>query len=160
MDRKMETKNDIVERFYIPGEEGYSEFWRRDKSSIEPFELAKLLGALRKVASYVGRNVGNIVWSGMPGYEYGIGLDPGPIIGRYPVPPSKTDILTGLTIERSYEKTEWSERFKKLALSKAQLPPSYAYKFNLFFDVCENVYLDSLSNQNVFGCYTEKARQW
>jgi len=154
----MDTKtNNIIERFHIPGEDGYSEFWRRDKSPVELLELAKLLTALRKIASYVGRNVGDVVWSGMKGAE-GVVLDPTPVMGKYPIPASKTDIMVGLTIRNAYEKIEWSARFKKLALSELRLPPHYVYKFNIYFDICEKVYFDCLANRTVFGCYTEKAR--
>jgi hypothetical protein len=34
------------------------------------------------------------------------------------------------------------------------------YKFDLFLDMCEKVYLDILSNRSILGIYTEKARQW
>jgi hypothetical protein len=156
---EINSKNEAIERFYIPGGDGYSEFWRRNKSPIEIVELARLLQALRKVASYVGRNVGDIVWSGMA-LTQGIALDPTPIMGKYPIPPSKTDIMVGLTVQRAYEETEWSERFKTIAISRLELPPHYAYKFNLYFDMCEKVYLDCLSNRSVLGCYTEKAREW
>lgn len=159
MHHPISSRGEAIERFHIPGGDGYSEFWRRNKSPIEIIELARLLQALRKVAAYVGRNVGDIVWSGMA-LTQGIALDPTPIMGKYPIPPSKTDIMVGLTVQRAYEKTEWSERFKTIALSRLELLPHYAYKFNLYFDMCEKVYLDCLSNQSVLGNYTEKSREW
>ena len=55
----------VVNRFHLSTEKGYSEFWRRNKSPIATYEMARLLGGLRKVASYVGRNSGKIIWSGM-----------------------------------------------------------------------------------------------
>jgi len=152
-------KEKIIDRFHIPGEDGYSGFWRQDKSPVEIIELAKLLSALRKVASYVGRNVGEIVWSGMDPAQ-GIALDPTPVMGKYPVPASKTDIMVGLTIQRAYERTEWTDRLRDLAKSRLELPPHYAYKFDLYFDMCEKVYIDCLSNNRIFGYYTEKARKW
>ena len=159
MNPRIYAKNDIIEKFHIPGGDGYSEFWRRDKSPIEVLELSKLLVSLRKVSSHIGRNVGTVVWTGMD-FKDGIALDPTPIMGKYPISASKTDIMVGKTIRYSYEKTEWSERFKQLLLSQLDLPDNYVYKFNLFFNMCEKVYVDCLSNSSVLGYYTEKARLW
>ncbi len=148
-----------VKRFVIPGGEGYSEFWRRDKSPVEPVELAKLLLALRKVASFVGRNVGDIVWSGMEAPN-GIALDPTPIMGQYPVPAAMVDLMAGLAIQEAFKRTEWSERIREIGKAKLQIPPQYEYKFDLFFNICECVYVDGLANRNVLGYYTEVARKW
>jgi len=154
-----EPTNDVIETFRVSGEEGYSEFWRRDKSPLPAVELTKLLVALRKICSYVGRNVGTIVWSGMD-LRDGIALDPTPIMGKYPIPADKTDIMVGLAVQRAFARTEWSERFKQRACSQLALPPQYEYKFNLFFDMCERVYLDCLCNRSVFSYYREQARLW
>ncbi|BBO86866.1 vWA domain-containing protein [Desulfosarcina ovata] len=159
MNPRIHANDNIIERFYIPGGDGYSAFWRRDKSPIEVLELSKVLVSLRKISSHIGRNVGTVVWSGME-LKDGIALDPTPIMGKYPVPAFKTDIMVGRTIQLSYEKTEWSERYKQLSLSQLDLPDNYAYKFNLFFDMCEKVYTDLLANVSVLGNYTEKARLW
>ena len=160
--RARQGNNEPVERFLISGEDGYSEFWRRDKSPIESLELGKLLVALRKIASYVGRNVGTVVWAGMD-YQHGIALDPTFVMGEYPIPSYKTDIIAGLTVRRAYEKTEWSEKFKREALSQISLSPDYSCHLDLcdfYFSMCEKVYFDCLSNGGVLGLYTEKARQW
>lgn len=148
-----------VERFVILGEEGYSEFWRRDKSPVEPLELAKLLVALRKMASFVGRNVGTIVWSGME-VENAIALDPSPIMGHYPVPAAKVDLMVGLTIQEAYKKIEWSQQLHEKIKKEISLLNQYEYKFDIFFRLCEDVYIDGLTNKNVFGYYTEAARKW
>lgn len=148
----------VVNRFQFSGETGYSEFWRRNKSPVETYEMARLLAAVRKVASYVGRNIGDIIWSGMDATG-AIAIDPTPLMGRYPVPAQMTDRLIGNTIRRAYRKTEWSDRFRDLAQTRADLPNRYAYKFQLFFDMAENVYLDGLSNRTVLGYYTEADRK-
>lgn len=153
------SNTETIKKFYITEADGYSEFWRRNKSPVEIIELARLLQALRKIASHIGRNVGEIVWSGMT-LKHGIALDPTPIIGKYPIPPAKTDIMVGLMIQKAFEKTEWSERLRTMALSQVALPPHYEYKFNLYIDMCETVYLDCFSNQSILGNYTEKAREW
>lgn len=150
----------VIERFVIPDADGYSEFWRRDKSPIEPLELGKLLRALRKVAAFVGRNTGDVVWSGMAHDDSGIAIDPSPVLGCYPVPAARTDLVVGLTIQQAYQRTEWSSRVRELAFARLQPPPQYEYKFGLFLDLCENVYVDNLANRNVLGCYTEIARRW
>ena len=147
---KLVDERQAVERFVILGEEGYSEFWRRDKSPVEPLELAKLLVALRKMASFVGRNVGTIVWSGME-VENAIALDPTPIMGKYPVPASKVDLMVGLIIQEAFKKIEWSSQLCQQAKERLNLAPYYEYKFNLFFNICEDVFVDNISNKNVFG---------
>jgi hypothetical protein len=159
MHHAINNDTETIERFYITEADGYSEFWRRNKSPIEIIELAKLLQALRKIASHIGRNVGEIVWSGMT-LKHGIALDPTPIMGKYPIPPAQTDIMVGLMIQEALGKTEWSDRLKTIALSQVELPPHYEYKLNLYLDMCEKIYLDCLSNQSVFGNYTEEAREW
>ncbi|MHB8204057.1 MAG: vWA domain-containing protein [Desulfomonilaceae bacterium] len=150
---------DLIETFYIPGQDGYSEYWRRDKSPVESMELAKLLRSIRKISSYVARNTGDIVWAGME-CQNGISLDPSFLMGTYPVPAGRTDIVVGIAIRKAYLKTEWSERFKKIALDRLDLMPVYAYKFGLFFDMAERIYVDCLSNHSILGLYTEKAREW
>ena len=156
---KLVGSRQAAERFVILGEEGFSEFWRRDKSPVEPLELAKLLVALRKMASFVGRNVGTIVWSGMD-VDTAIALDPSPIMGKYPVPAAKVDLMVGLTIQEAFKKIEWSAQLRQRAKDTLKLVPQYEYKFDLFFNICEDIFVDTLSNKNVFGYYTEVARKW
>lgn len=159
MQEQTTMDGDVIEAFSIPEQDGYSEYWRRDKSPVEILELAKVLLCIRKISSYVGRNTGDIVWSGME-CQNGISLDPSIIMGSYPISASRTDTMVGIAIRKAYLKTEWSERFKKIALERLNLMPVYAYKFKLFFDMAENVYVDCLSNRSVLGLYTEKAREW
>ncbi|MCD6475861.1 MAG: VWA domain-containing protein [Anaerolineaceae bacterium] len=159
MRHAINRNTETIKRFYITEADGYSEFWRKNKSPVEIIELARLLQALRKIASYIGRNVGDIVWSGMT-IEHGVALDPTPIMGKYPIPPAKTDIMVGLMAQAALEKTEWSDRLKTIALSQIELPPHYQYKLSLYIDMCEKIYLDCLSNRSVLGNYTEKAREW
>lgn len=148
-----------IDRFEVLENEGYSAFWRKNTSPVETMELAKLLTGLRKVATFIGRNVGSIVWTGMD-HKDGIALDPSLVMGTYPVPSRKTDIMVGITVRKAFEKTEWSDRIKEYAQSKINLSPPYRYKYNLFFDMCEKVYLDCLSNISPLGMYTETARLW
>ena len=148
------------ERFLISGETGYSEYWRRDKSPVEMLELAKLLHGIRKIVSHIGRNTGTVVWDGMMENPDSITLDPSPIFGSYPIPASRADIAIGLAVQGAYRKTEWSDHVKNMAQTKFNLPPIYAYKFTLFLEMAERIYADIVSNKNVLGVYTEKARHW
>lgn len=148
-----------VRRFVIPGEEGYSDFWRRDKSPIESIELVKLLVAIRKISTFIGRNVGEIVWSGME-LDNALTLDPTPIMGTYPVPAGKTDLMVGIMVQEAYKRIEWTERLREMLRLRVQPPTQYEYKFEMFFAVCEAVYVDSLANKSVLGYYAEVARNW
>ena len=148
-----------IERFHIAGEDGFSEYWRRDKSPVEVLELANVLRSVRKICSYVGRNIGEIVWAGMD-LKNGITLDPTFLLGKYPLPAAKTDIAVGMAIHKGFQITEWSDRFKKIILKDLALPPVYEFKFNLFFDIAEKIYSDLLANRKMLGLYAEKHREW
>ena len=148
-----------VKRFVIPGEEGYSDFWRRDKSPIESVELVKLLIAIRKISTFIGRNVGEIVWSGME-LDNALALDPTPIMGTYPVPAGKTDLMIGIMVQEAFKRVEWTERLREMLRIRVQPPTHYEYKFDMFFSVCDSVYVDGLANKSVLGCYAEVARNW
>jgi hypothetical protein len=153
------VNNHRIKSFDISSQEGYSEYWRRNKSPIEILELAKLLVAIRKISSFVGMNIGNIVWSGMECTD-GISLDPSLLMGKYPIPATSTDIMIGVAIRKAFLKTEWSGLVKSIILNQINITPLYAYKFDLYMHICENVYVDCLANRSVFGLYTEKAREW
>lgn len=146
--------------FLIAGEDGHSEYWRRDKSPVEMLELAKLLHGIRKIVSHIGRNTGTVVWEGMPANAESIQLDPSLVMGSYPVPAFKADIAIGIAVREAYHKTEWTDYVKEMALSEIKLPPIYAYKFSLYLEMAEKIYADIASNRDVLGVYTEKARDW
>ncbi len=147
-----------IDRFRIDGEKGYSAFWRADRSPVEILELANLLESLRKVGSFIGSNLGTIVWAGMD-YKDGIALDLNQVLGTYPVPAGKTDIMVGITVRQALATKEWSERLKGIGAAEVSPLPPYRYKLKLYLDMCEQVYLDCLSNRTILGIYTEKARQ-
>lgn len=148
------------ELFHISTESGYSGYWRRDKSPVEILELTKLLQGIRKFVLHVGRNTGTVEWEGMSQASGGIILDPSLVVGTYPVPASKADIATGVAVREAYHQTEWSEHVRKTALARFSFPPAHAYKFKIFLDMSERVYVDALSNGSVFGLYTGRARKW
>ncbi|HBQ29137.1 hypothetical protein HX99_06005 [Peptococcaceae bacterium SCADC1_2_3] len=143
--------------------EGYSDFWRKNKSNLEAEELANILRALRKVAGHIGMNVGNVEWAGLPGRERVQGvitLDPSFVIRDYPLPPGKMDVLVGIVVHEAYRNREWSD----LVWSKIEaISPKISYldKDLLWkmFLTGENIYLNKLAEKNTLGLYVQKARK-
>lgn len=148
-----------TERFCIKGGDGYSEYWRKDKSPVEVVELAKVLRSIRQISRYVGRNVGKIVWDGME-VDAGLSLDPTFIFGKYPVPSKKVDIAVGMAIQKSYQITEWSDWLKKEIIKALALSPSDQFKLMLFVKSAEKVYIDLISVKNMLSLYTNRYRKW
>ncbi len=146
--------------YFKTTDSGYSDFWRRNKTSGEVGELAKILTAIRTIATYVGHNTGSIVWEGMSASGSDVILDPTLILGSYPVPGNKTDIIIGLAVRKCFHKTEFSARLIKLATNRIHLSDLYMYKFHQFIRMAENVYTDCLANRSALGFYTEAARLW
>ena len=107
-------------KFYFTNEEGISEYWRRNKSTVVAIEMAKLLSALRKLTGYLGMNVGSIIWKGMksPEETSAIILDPSALKGKYPIPAVKTDYMVGITVREAYRRIEWSEKAENMAWEK------------------------------------------
>lgn len=154
---KIPLDSHIIESFKIHGESGYSEYWRRDKSPVETLELAKILTALRKVVSHIGRNAGSVSWKET--VESEIMIDPKPVMGKYPVPAAKTDIIVGEAVRCAFKNIEMSRYALKLAKADLNLSFRHMYKFELYFKTCEKIYFDGLANRNILGVYTEKSRQ-
>lgn len=150
-----------IRSFYIPGEEGISEYWRRNKSSVPALELARLLAGLRKLTGYLGRNVGSILWEGMKSSQEtsAIILDPAVVRGRYPVPASKTDYVVGITVREAYRRIEWSEKAEKLAWEKVgRVEVAQRPKFEQYLEMGERIYSDGLAGRSVLGLYARVAR--
>jgi len=162
MENSRSAHGAAIESFYIPGEEGISEYWRRNKSTVVALELAYLLASLRKLTGYLGMNVGSIIWEGMkaPEETSAIILDPGIVRGKYPIPASKTDYAVGVAVREAYRRIEWGEKAESLAwenLGKAD--DVQHYRFLKFFSMAELIYLDTLANRSVLGLYAEVARR-
>ncbi len=158
----IKTKN-VIKTFLIPGEEGLSEFWRRNKSPVEPLELAHLLESIIKISSFIGPNVGNIVWSGMnkPAESNDIVLNSSFLLGKYPIPGNKTDIAVGMAVHEAYLRVEWCEWVKTLAMQKmGKVAPLLLIKFKLFLEIAERIYVDLVANRSVLGLYAEKQRNY
>ncbi len=152
-------KDQFIDHFGVDGEEGYSVYWRRNRSPLEPIELANLLTSLRKVCKGVGRNIGDIVWEGME-VQNGLAISAAPALGHYPIPADKTDLMVGLTVHEALNKTEWSGRVTGLCKEQILTPDHYAYKLDMFLDFCERVYVDTVANLMPLSVYTEISREW
>ena len=140
---------------------GISEFWRKNTSSTEAVELANLLRALHKVAGHLGPNVGSIEYTGMShGGRSAIVIDPDLVLGQYPVPSEKVDYLVGLATHEALHRIEWSDRvWKLLEPAFAQMAPLARIGFQKIIYVGEDIYVDHIADQSIFGLYTKKARE-
>ena len=146
---------------YLPSHTGISEYWRKNISSEESTELANVLRALRKVAGHIGQNVGEIEWTGMSGkYRGAISLDPGLVMGDYPVPSGKVDYLIGCVVHEALHKTEWSdlvwEKIEQYCRDVRVLEKLIIHKIVY---AGEDIYIDNLSEQSILGLYTRKSRE-
>lgn len=162
MEQEKSGSGTIIKSFYIPGEEGISEYWRRNKSSVVALELARLLSSLRRLTGYLGMNVGSIIWQGMkpPEETSAIILDPTLVRGKYPIPASKTDHVVGIAVREAYRRIEWGEKALSLAGEKAgKMGTGQKYKFHMFLEMAERIYMDMYANRTVLGLYAEVARQ-
>lgn len=142
-------------------ESGISEYWRLNRSGFEAVEMANVLRAMRKVAGHLGSNVGGVEYAGMSrGGGTAIILEPGMVVGQYPIPSEKVDTLVGLVTHEALHRTEWSDRVWKL------LEPTFNtlgglsnVRFQKIVSVGEDIYVDSVAEKTVFGLYTPKARR-
>ncbi len=139
----------------------FSSFWRKNTSSLESVELANLLRALRKVAGHLGRNTGRIDYAGMSrSAENDILLEPGMVMGQYPVPPEKVDYLVGVVTHEALHRTEWSTRVWKLLEPEFErLAPMERVVFQKVVYAGEDIYVDHVADETVFGLYTRAVRK-
>ncbi len=140
---------------------GISEYWRKNTSTSEAAELANLLRALRKVAGHLGPNVGLIEYTGMShGDGVNIRIDPDMIMGQYPVPPEKVDYLVGLVTHEALHRIEWSDRvWRVLEPVFKKMGGLTRVSFQKVIYVGEDIYVDHIADQKIFGLYVEKARK-
>lgn len=160
MAQQKDARGEVIRSFYVPGEEGISEFWRRNKSTVVSLELARLMLALRKLIGYIGLNIGSIIWKGMKPLQEtsAIIIDPGLVQGKYPIPASKTDNVVGITVREAYRRIEWSEKAEQFTREKAGAAKALSKQFQKYFTFAEKIYLDLLANRTVLGQYAEVAR--
>lgn len=137
-----------------------SSYWRKNTSPSEALELANLLRALRKIVGHLGSNVGDIEYIGMSrGGEGKILLDPEMAAGEYPIPPEKVDHLAGMVIHEALGHIEWSNHVWKLLEPEFEkMGPLKRICFQKLIKVGEDIYVDLIADQNIFGLYVAKAR--
>ncbi|MDA3897780.1 MAG: VWA domain-containing protein [Desulfobacteraceae bacterium] len=137
-----------------------SSCWRKNTSSLEALELANLLRALRKVAGHLGDNVGHIEYAGMStACKHAILIEPEMVMGRYPVPAQKVDLLVGLLVHEAMHRMEWSDHvWKKLEPAMEEMTPRAKVIFQKLVRTGESIFMDLRSEYTVFGLYTRIVR--
>jgi len=138
---------------------GYSEYWRKNKATLEHEELAYSLRALRKVGQYIAANMKTVEWLGMSkksGDKFY--LDVGFVKGEYPVPPGKMDILVGITAHEAFHCKELSDwAWVKVEEKTKELPRKYKSNLLRLFEVGEDVYVNKVAQGSIWEYYLEKA---
>ena len=146
---------------------GYSEYWRKNKSSIESQELIKILFSLRKVGGHIATNLKNIEWTGMsaPNPRNKIEIDINLAKGTYPLPPGKMDILVGVTVREALQCKVLSDVVismfkKKLKKKLGTMPPEKEELLEFFINIFEDIYIRELANDTVWKWYLPDCWQY
>jgi hypothetical protein len=142
---------------------GYSEYWRKNSSPVEKWELVFLLKSLKKAALYVTDRVKSVEWKGISFSEEKekILLDPSFVIGQYPVPPGKVDALVGWVVHEAFHLREMSD----LVLYKAE---EYAKEFSIAEKTAllelaaagEDIYVNNAARETIWKFYLERMWKW
>lgn len=146
---------------------GYSSYWRVTQANSEVAELASILRSVSRVIGRIGMNVGQVVWAGQfsPDMdEQSIVLPLEFVLGDYPLPQGKMDVLVGVVVHESLRRCEWSENVWKEIIGKR---PELNERANFirkdalwkFFSAGENIYLDKKVEGSILGEYVSKARK-
>jgi len=140
----------------------YSEYWRRNKSALEPLELANALKALRKVVGYVGANCKTVEWAGMSEPEEGkILIDISPSGGKIPIPGDRMDVMVGQAIHEALHCREWSDWiWLDVESKKKELFPRYKSYLRSLVEAGEDIYVDHIAKESVLGNYVNVTRAW
>lgn len=156
--RETARENSFPDAF--PGS-GISSCWRKNISVRESVELANLLRALQKIAGHLGDNIGQIEYVGMSSQgDSVIRINPELVMGKYPVPPGLMDYVIGLVIHEALHQTHWSDHvWKLLEPDMQEMSPIQQVIFQRIVFAGEEIYIDRISDQRVFGLYTRISRQ-
>jgi hypothetical protein len=148
---------------------GNSAYWRTTGSNIEPIELARVLKSLTRVVGHIGMNVGRVIWTGLliPGVDIdraSLVFPPEFVMGDYPVPPGKMDVLVGVAAHEALRQTEWSDVvWKEMIKKRPELNESLNFRRKdtlwKLFSAGENIYLDKKLTGHILAEYTGKARK-
>ena len=137
---------------------GFSEYWRKNKSIIEPWEMVCVLRALKKVSLYITNNLKPIEWSGMTNEIEGkILIDPAFVAGEYPIPPGKMDALVGLVAHEAFHTRELSDlvwlEIKEYAKNLSIMERHFLFKL---VDVAEDIFVYATAKDTIWREYMLK----
>ena len=138
-----------------------SDRWRINKSLSEHIELANTLKALRKITKYLDLDV-DVAWSGMmPSERHDlIELPPSLVIGEYPIPADKMDVLIGLCVHESFHILENSRYVRDYHFRKHNDEIERELVLNLV-EICEDIHIDGVARKRgIIGKYVQKFRTW
>ena len=146
---------------------GNSTYWRITRSTFEAAELAGVIRSLSTMVGHIGMNVGRITWAGQVSLEAdkeSLVFPPEFILGDYPVPPGKMDVLVGVAIHEALRQSEWSSYVwnEMLRIKEEFNQRSYFIKKDILwklFGAGENIYLDKKVSGNILAEYTQQARK-
>ena len=140
--------------------EGISSCWRKNTSARESVELANVLRAFQKVAGHIGDNIGRIEYAGMSCRGGAIRIDPGTIMGAYPVPAEVFDMALGEVVYEALHQTQWSDHvWRLLESAMAKMDPMAHLMFQRIVHTGEDIYIHGKADESVFGLYTRAARK-
>ena len=123
--------------------EGLSSYWRRNTSTVEAVELANLLGALRKITGHLGKNIGTVAYAGLAGsQDSAIIIDPGTVMGHYPVPADQVDQVTGIVIHEALHQKAWSEHMWR-CLKQDDLRMASRPRLHRLVETAEDIYIEN-----------------
>ena len=136
----------------------YSRYWRVNRSRHEATELALAIRALRKLAGHLGRNVKPVAWAGMAEDDgRTILLDPAPLMGTYPIPHGRFDVLAGRVIREGLASLEWTEWvLGRAAAALAGLPSLHKAFLMALAYAFEHLFIRFLEKKPVFDRYLDR----
>jgi len=138
-----------------------SDNWRVNKHKIEAIELANLLKAVRKIIGHLVLEV-DVVWSGMTPAQghHRIELPPEIVMGEYPVPGEKTDVLMGYALHEAFHIRQESSYVRNFFDRKYNDPEEKEMVLRLV-ETAEDVHIDGVARKKgLFSKYVQKYRYW
>jgi len=138
-----------------------SDNWRVNKSGLEHIELVNALKAVRKVVGHLNLDI-NVLWTGMSlgRKNYGIELPPDLVLGEYPIPGDKMDVLVGYAVHEALHIIE------KSSIIRAYFQQKYSHindseLVSAIIEAGEDVHIEGIARKKgVLGKYSPKFRTW
>jgi hypothetical protein len=134
----------------------YSDYWRINKSSVEPVELANALKGVQKVVGHLGVKA-EVMWTELPsGREERIELPLSLVSREYPISLEKMDVIVGTAVHQAIHILENSEQVRDYLSSMGDEP-----SLQKFIEMGEDIHVDGLAKKKgLFGNYVQKLRAW